>query len=80
MTTSKAGSHWVFEFESGENLPPGFSARRAIRAPDPNHYIEDFDLDFSGKGYVNYLTNCLTRASELPAGQACSAALKPESG
>jgi len=71
MTSSKANSVWVFELESGENLPPGFRARLTISTSDNTNYIEDFELDFSGKGYVTYLTNRLTRIGDLPDGQDC---------
>lgn len=71
QASSQAGKSWVFELESGENLPPDLRARLTIRSPGTNSYVEDFELDFSGKGYVAYLTNRLTRISSSPADQAC---------
>jgi hypothetical protein len=64
MTASTPGSSWVFELEQGENLPPGFSARLTIAAPEAGQVVEIFELDFSGEGYSTYLVNRLTRGSK----------------
>lgn len=71
LTSSKANESWVFELVSGENLPAKFRARLTLHVPKNDQYVETFELDFGGKGYVTYLTNRLTRVSEVAADRGC---------
>lgn len=71
MARSSAVDRWVFEFQSGHNLPPAFSARLTLHAPADAELVEHFELDCSGKGHVLYLTNRLSRVSDPPAGAGC---------
>lgn len=69
-----SGAEWEMvngELVSGENLPPKFRARLTLHVPRNDHYVETFELDYGGNGYVTYLTNRLTRVSEVPAGRGC---------
>ena len=71
LTSSEANESWVFELVSGDNLPPQFRARLTFHVPKEDQYVETFELNFDGKGYVKYLTNKLTRVSGVPPGGGC---------
>lgn len=71
LTSSEANESWIFELVSGENLPPKFRARLTLHVPRNDHYVETFELDFGGKGYVTYLTNRLARVSEVLSDRGC---------
>ncbi|RTR33340.1 hypothetical protein [Shewanella atlantica] len=64
LNASKANLSWIFELVRGENLPPNFSARLSLVLTGKDQYTETFELDFSGKGYVTYLTNRLWKISD----------------
>ncbi|WP_394147123.1 hypothetical protein [Shewanella atlantica] len=64
LATSVANRSWVFELVEGDNLPPNFSARLTLSSTEKDQYTETFELDFSGKGYVTYLINRFSRASD----------------
>ena len=71
MNSSVAEDSWVFELASGDNLPAKFSARLTLHAPRNDQYVEIFELDFNGKGYVTYLINRLTRVPEVAIDRGC---------
>lgn len=71
LSSSRENESWVFELVSSENLPPDFRARLTLHSPRDDQFMEIFELDFNGDGYVTYLTNQLSRVSQDADGQGC---------
>ena len=73
LSTSEENKNWIFEYVSGENFPSNFRARLTIEVPQNNSYIETLELDFNfnGKGYDKYITNRLTRVSNISTSSNC---------
>jgi len=71
MGASETGKSWVFVLERGDNLPPQLRARLTIRAPEGDHLVETFELDFDGSGYALYLTSHMERSPGQPVSHGC---------